>query len=431
MNQVSFTPPIAPPPFSALEEWKRHWPLVLAASIGFSFLSFMTPATGLFMEPLGKEFGWSRTQLSSGLAISAVISLFFSPFVGSLIDRWGSRRLALPGLVATAAAVTAFSLINGSPVQWICLWAIWGLASLAVQSTVWSAAVASMFSAGRGLALGLTLSGAALAQVIAPPLANWLIASQGWRAAYFWLAIGWGGIALLLSVLFLYDAHDRLKKDIHLSKGAPPELPGLTLSEAWRNTALWRVAISTFLILTITIAVSVHQFPILVEAGITRQNAAWLASMVGVAGIIGKLVTGTLIDRFHVRWVGGITLASTAIAYPMLLEPIRTPSLIVVGILISGYAAGTKIQLCGYLTARYAGMKNFGAIFGFMTSMIALASGAGTLLAGLAHDIYGSYAPLLIVGAIVSLVSGALVFSLGRYPDWDNMPSPPLRSGKD
>lgn len=406
---------------AASTEWKSHWPLVLAASIGFSFMSFMTPAAGIFMEPLSKAFGWNRTQLSTGIALSAVISLLASPFLGSLLDRLGTRRIALPGIVLTALVIAAFSFANGSLVQWIALWLIWGVVVLLIQSTVWSTAVASVFEAGRGLALGVTLSGTALANVIVPPLANWLIAAFGWRAAFVWMGLGWGSVALLLNILFLYDARDRHR----LARGKTGErvdLPGLTIDEAWRSSELWRVAISTFLILTITIAVVVHQFPILVETGISRQSAAWLVSLAGVAGIAGKLITGALIDRVHARWVGGITLASTAIAYPLLLEPFRSSALIVVAIMISGYAAGTKIQLCGYLTARYGGLRNYGAIFGFMTSFIALSSGVGPLLAGLSYDKYGSYGPLLIAGAVASLISAALVFSLGRYPDFSVLP---------
>lgn len=49
-----------------------------------------------------------------------------------------------------------------------------------------------------------------------------------------------------------------------------------------------------------------------------------------------------------------------------------------------------------------------------MTSVIALASVVGPLLAGIAHDHFGSYTPLLMVGVIESLTSGELVLSLGR-----------------
>ncbi|TCM33051.1 MFS transporter [Novosphingobium sp. ST904] len=402
-------------------EWRRHWPMVLAACIGFSFMSFMTAAAGVFMDPLAAEFHWGRTELSAGMAIASLLSILCSPFIGILIDRHGSRRLALPGLVLTSLAIAAFSQVNGSIPQWLALWVIWGVVALLVQSTLWSAAIASVFRVGRGLALGVTMSGTALAQVVAPPLSNALIEAFGWRTAYIALGLGWGGLALVLSALFLFDVRDQARRRQSQAKGPPeaaPDLPGLGIGEAWRDISLWKVAVATFLVLTVTIAVVVHQFPILVEAGMSRSQAAWLVSLSGVAGVMGKLVSGTLIDRFHARTVGGITLASTAVGWPLLMQGIATPVTIVIGIMISGYAAGTKIQLCSYLTARYAGMRHYGTIFGFMTSVIALASAIGPLAAGLSYDRYGSYTPLLLAGVAISLISGGLVFSLRPYPEW-------------
>lgn len=414
---------LPPLPMTARQEWRRHWLLVIAALAGVSFFSFMSPALGLFFDSLHAEFGWSRTELSIGMTFGAIITVFGSPFAGSVIDRWGSRRLALPGLVLTALAIAAFSLANGSITQWVGLWIAFGFISLAVKTTVWSTAVAGVFSTSRGLALGVTLSGTALAQVIVAPLGNWLIVTQGWRAAFVWLGLGWGAVALVLSLFFLFDVHDHRRMAI--ARGDPAlgeaaDLPGLTIPQAWRDSSLWRVAISTLLILAVTIAVTVHQFPIIVEAGLTRAQAAWIGSLVGIAGIVGKLVTGWLLDRFHVRWIGGITFASTALVYPMLIKGVAGPPVIVMAMMVSGYAAGTKIQICNYLTARYAGIRNYGSIFGFMASMIALAGALGPILGGIAYDYSGSYAPLLWGGAVLSLVSGALVFSLGAYPVWGN-----------
>ena len=416
--------PVIPSDPTARQEWSRNWTLVLAAGIGVSFFSFMSPALGLFFDALHAEFGWSRTQLTMGMTFGALITVFGSPFVGSLIDRWGSRRLALPGLVATMLTIAGFSLANGSVTQWIGLWIVFGLISLTVKTTIWTIAVAGVFSASRGLALGVTLSGTALAQVVVAPLGNWLISTQGWRAAFMWLGLGWGGIALIASLWFLYDVHDQRRAAARANPtdvvAEIPDLHGLTIGQAWRDSALWRVGIATLLILTVTIAVTVHQFPILVDAGLVRSEAAWVGSLVGIAGIVGKLVTGWLLDRFHARWVGGITLASTAIAYPLLIKGFAPAIVVILAIMVSGYAAGTKIQICNYLTARYAGMRNYGAIFGMMASMIALAGAIGPIIGGISFDLAGSYEPLLWGGAIISLISGALIFSLGRYPTWSS-----------
>lgn len=359
-------------------------------------------------------------MLSSGSLIGAALSLLLSPYFGSLVDRFGSRKPAILGLIATSIAVAAFGTLTGSPVHWVILWVVFGLAGMSIHATTWTTAVASVFVSSRGLALGVTLAGSAFASAIVPPLTNWLIAEFGWRAAFVWLGLSWGGLALGLCLFFLFDVHDRRRQAVRANTAvaAPTVLSGLSMSEAWRDSSLWRVAIATLLILTITVGTTVHQVPIVISAGFSSTNAAWVASAAGIAGILGKVVTGLFLDRFHVRWVGGVTLASTAIAYPLLMEQFRTTELVIFAMLINGYAAGTKLQLCGYLTAKYAGMKNYGVIFGFMSSLIALAGGFGPILAGISFDQAGSYTPFLVAGTIISLVSGGLVFSLGRYPTW-------------
>jgi len=388
----------------------------------------MTASTGLFIEPWTKEFGWSRTLLSSGMSITSVTTFVFSPFFGVLIDRIGTRRMALPGLVLLAATMASLSLLDGSVWMWFAVWTVYAAAALATKSTVWTAGVASAFEASRGLALGLTLSGSALAQAITPPLTDFLINAYGWRMALVCLGLGWGGLAVLLCVFLLYDGYDasraerKKNPDGKAEKSLLADSPGLSIPEAWRSVALWRIAISTFIIMVVTIALVVHQIPILQEIGVDRTTAAYYAGMAGLAGVAGKLVTGWLLDRYPARWVGGLTLGATALTFILLLLPGRSMPIIFAAMFINGYAAGTKLQITGYLTSAYAGMRHFGAIFGTMASLIAAGSGLGPLMGGFIYDSYGSYDPYLWFGIFGTLISAFLIFGLPDYPGWVKRP---------
>jgi predicted MFS family arabinose efflux permease len=404
-------------------EWRR-WPLVLSAAAGFSFFSVMTTGMGAFMDPLAREFGWSRTVLSLGLPIAGAISVLLSPFVGAIIDRHGSRKLAIPGLILLTGITAAFALVNGSVTQWVALWVIYAFVSLLVTMNVWSAAVVGAFTKARGLALGLTLAGTAAAQATTPILAVTLIDAFGWRTAFVAIGLGWGGVALLLCYLFFHEPIRRPAAALEPGKVAD-DLPGLSIAQAWRDPGLWRIAVSTLILMILTIGLLIHQIPILTEAGVSRSNAALLAGLGGLAGIVGKLVTGALMDRYRANWVGGLTLGATALAFGLLLDGVRTPVLIVVAMLVNGYAAGTKVQICSYLTSRYAGLRNFGAIFGFMGSLVALGSALGPLIAGMVYDATGGYTPFLVVGALGCLFAGFLILTLPRYPEWSGWaPSP-------
>ena len=89
--------------------------------------------------------------------------------MGLAVDRWGSRRVGLPGILATILTICAFGLATGSHVQWLAIWVIYAFISITVKTTVWTAPIARTFSAARGLALGITLCGAAASQAILPP----------------------------------------------------------------------------------------------------------------------------------------------------------------------------------------------------------------------------------------------------------------------
>lgn len=406
---------------TAAEEWRRGWGVVLACFVGFSFLSLMTGTVSMFIQPISKEFGWSRTLIASGVSIGAVATTLGSPFAGLLFDRFGPRKLAIPGVTITALSIAAFSFANGSPAQWFALWFIYAFVSLMAKGTLWTAAVANVFEKSRGLALGITFSGSALTSVLLPPLTIWLIDEVGWRMTYVWLGLGWGGMTLLASVLFLYDLRDRPSGDAASAQTpaeARAELPGLTLGEAWRNSALWRIGISTVLTMVLTLGLSIHLVPILGAAGVARTNAAWLLSLAGVAGLAGKLVSGVMLDRFRPNWIGGLTLGTTALAFGLLIDGIRSPALIVFAMLVNGYTTGTKIQVVSYLTARYGGMRNYGTLVGVMNGAMASGLIVGPVYAGLVFDMTGGYGLFLITGTVGSIICGLLLFSLPPYPDW-------------
>jgi predicted MFS family arabinose efflux permease len=330
----------------AAREWRDNWTLVLASAIGFCFFSVMLSTTGLFMEPVSKEFGWGRTLFASGVSIATFTTAIASPFLGIIVDKWGARRLALPGVLLTMLSMSLFGLTNGTVRMWVALWLFFGIASACIKSTVWTVAVLGVFTRSKGLALALVMSGTALSQVIVPPLGNWLIAGHGWRAAYVWLGLGWGVPTFLLALFFFFDLHDIAvrQRAKQAAQAAAVDLPGLTVAEASRDWALWRVGISNFVVMVLTQGLAAHLIPILTDAGVSRTEAALLSSLGGIAGIFGKLISGVLLDRFRPNWIGGVTLAAAAITFLFLMDGLRSPALIVVALMVNGYAAGTKLR---------------------------------------------------------------------------------------
>lgn len=246
-----------------------------------------------------------------------------------------------------------------------------------------------------------------------------MIADFGWRMAFILLGLGFGVLAFVLSYFFLYDRHDMKKTAITGGDGeAEPsskaeELPGLTVKEAIRSPHLIRIAIATLLTMVMGVGIMVNQVPILIDAGFSRENAAYCASLFGIAGIVGKLVTGWLMDRYEANLVGGLTIGAAAFAFILLLKDLNSPVLMASGLVLVGYAAGTKLQLCAYLTSRYAGLRNYGKIFGVMASLVALGGGTGPLLAGWIFDTTGTYASFIYTAVVFYLIAAVMLYTLG------------------
>ena len=406
----------------AAQEWKRHWTLVLAAMVGMSFYAVITYSLGTFIEPLENEFGWSRARISMGLMVFTVVATLGGPFIGMLIDRFGTRRVAIPGLALHAVAFAALGLANGSFGQWLVIWAFLAVVALSTKALVWSAAVSSVFVAGRSMALAVMLSGTAVGQSLAPLLANRLIADHGWREAYFGIGLGWGGLALALCVLFFFDARAGQKR-----AGGPqvaaPVLGGLTIRQAARDSRVIRIALANVVFSTMGSAVAIHLVPILSATGLDRSGAVEVAAVAGVAGIVGKLLVGWLLDRVPGSLVPVICFLLPGCGYFLLLDTFGSVAALTVGVAILGFASGAGLQISTYLISRYAGLRNFGAIFGAISSAMMLGMSFGPLLAGLIYDATGSYA-LLLTGAIPIAITCSLLFlRLGPYPDFRAQPS--------
>ena len=174
----------------------------MASMSGFIMIGVMSYSLGPLMKPLQKSFGWTLGEITSGLSVYAVVCVLCQPLVGRMIDLWGPRRIGLTGLALTGGAIALFATADGSLFGWFALWLAYSLAAQLVLTPVWSAAVASEFEAGRGLALATTLSGSGLCGFVVPPVATYLIDAYGWRTAM--PIIGLGFAAVLLSITFFF-----------------------------------------------------------------------------------------------------------------------------------------------------------------------------------------------------------------------------------
>jgi len=175
---------------------------VVSAAFAVTFVGFGCAYTfSAFVEPLQRDFGASRGSVSLVFSLAGFLYFGLGIVSGPLADRFGSRRLAVAGMILTGLGLAAASAARSLPE----VYAAYGLGvGLGVGCAYVPAigAVQRWFVRRRGFASGLAVSGIGVGTLVMPPLASLFIETLGWRGAYLALgalaaAVG-GGLALLI-----------------------------------------------------------------------------------------------------------------------------------------------------------------------------------------------------------------------------------------
>lgn len=398
----------------AVAEWRRYWPLPVAAGFGYATSVIHIYGLGPYIEPVQETFGWSRTQTTIGLTIATIVNAAFGVPIGMLIDRFGPRIIGMIGIALTCAAFALLSTSDGSASNWYLLWGLLAFATLPVQATVWTGAVTSRFSASRGLALAVTLCGASLAAFVFPRLAAQLIADHGWRNAFLYQAIIWVLIAFPMIALFFRGARDGKTKTVDAEKQAATVLTGASIKQALRTGAFYQLFIASLLFTFTILALVVHFVPILTDSGADRLAAASVASLVGVFSIVGRLGTGFLLDRFRASYVGAVIFVLPILACLLLLYAGGNVQAQLVAAAIIGLTLGSEVDVIVYLTARHFGLKHFGALYGAMLTALSIGAAFGPLAAASVYDSDNSYAAFLWLTIAIMAVSSLAIGSLSQ-----------------
>ncbi|MEO6780841.1 MAG: MFS transporter, partial [Bradyrhizobium sp.] len=197
---------------------------VVASAFAVTFIGFGSAYTfSAFLDPLQRDFGASRGSVSLVFSLAGFLYFGLGIVSGPLADRFGSRRLAVAGMILMAIGLVAASAAR-SLLQ---VYVAYGLGvGLGVGCAYVPAigAVQRWFVRRRGFASGLAVSGIGVGTLAMPPLASLLIQSFGWRGAYLGLgaiaAVVGGGLALLIES----DPRDRglVPDGVPLQPGATP-----------------------------------------------------------------------------------------------------------------------------------------------------------------------------------------------------------------
>jgi len=388
-------------------EFAESWPSLLAAflatSLGIAALFFYS--LGVFIKPLQAAFGWSRAEVSLVPLVAILCSAVLSPLVGGFADRFGPRRVGAASLVGLALGFFLLSRSGGVFGLFLATTCFLAIAGAGSSPVVFSRLVTLWFDRARGLALGIAASGAGVAGIAVPRLLPGFVAAHGWRAGYALLAF----LPLLAVPVVLLMARDGAG-----ASAAAPMLAGCTPGQARAQARFWRMGLAFFLVALAGGGFIVHFIPLLSDAGFSPARAGGTAALAGFAIIAGRLGTGLAVDRMFAPLVAAAIFAISACGCVLLaLGGARWGAAAAVMV---GFSFGAEVDLVAFLAARYFGLRSIGAVFGMLYACFTAGVAAGPLLAGVLHDVTGSYRASLLTQAACLAAAALLAATLGRYP---------------
>lgn len=378
---------------------------------------------GVFFAALLDEFGWSRASLAGAFSLYAFAYCLFGFPAGRLTDRWGPRRVIAAGGVVLGGALAGMATVSR-------LWQpylLFGLVAALGMGTAYvpcNATVVKWFVRYRGLAVALSTTGASVGTFVLPPLAQWLVATVGWRRAY---VIFGAGILIVLNLVALVMRRD--PESVGLAPdgdrrprtaAAPAAAPGWSLGRAARTPAFWLLAgafIATWLPVFIPL---VHLVRFARDLGFPPLVGASVVSVLGAGAVVGRLVMGALSDRLGRRAVVAAAMALQAAAFLGFMAVRDLPMLYAAAGLF-GYSYGAVSTLFTAMVGDFFGRDQAGTLVGVLFAIAGSMAGWGPLIAGAVHDATGSYTPAFALAAALNVVAMALL-ALCRPPAPDRPP---------
>jgi MFS family permease len=403
----STLPPAAP---SARRAWLILGSAFLAFTVGASVMHSYT----VFLLAFVADFGWSRAESSLAYSVGQLVGGFSSPFVGSLVDRLGTRRMVLLG-----AALLVIGLLGSAQAD-----ALWQVVLLygvvmtfganCVGLLVFVPLASRLFANRRGMAISVLQSANGFGRAASAPASQMLIAGIGWRGAY--LVAAAVAAAVLLPLAFLFDRRGAAARAAAAPAGGAAE-HAWTLAEAIR-TPQFGLLFFVYMCTSIgSFLVSLHQIAFAVDVGFDPLYAAGVLGMGAFLAMPGVIATGTLSDYIGREYSALLAYGISIIGVFCALA-ITGPGdhvLLWLHACFFGLTWGARGPAITAKTADIFPGPRLGTILGVITIGSGLGAAIGSWGAGFIFDVSGSYRAAFI-GSIVAYAAGSIAFYALRKP---------------
>ncbi|MBW2369907.1 MAG: MFS transporter [Deltaproteobacteria bacterium] len=346
---------------------------------------------GVFFNPLMSEFGWPRAVIPGASSIAFFISGIFAIYVGRLNDRIGPKIIMTVTAVFLGIGCMLMSALNSVWQLYLFFGLVFGMGFSSID-VIALTTVARCFPAKRGMIIGIVKVGTGAGQLVIPLLASWLIAGYGWRNAY--LVLGAASLILLFAVAQLLKRdtgelpHNLKSKNP--TSGLPPTGPNLSFSQAAKTRQLWMICTINLMILSGLMSVIVHVVAYGRDMGVSAHKAAGVLSTIGGVSMVGRFMTGMIIDRIGCKRSMVVSLW-ILLAGLFWLQSADMPWKLYIFACIYGLAHGGFFTVISPIVAELFGIVSHGALFGLVVFFGTTGGAIGPIITGYLFDISGSY----------------------------------------
>jgi MFS family permease len=343
------------------------------------------------------EFGITRAEAALPYTLTMIGFVFGSVMMGRLADK---RGILWPLLIATAALALGYTAMWAAPNFWFFAFAAGAIgmfgsatffAPLLADTSMW-------FEKRRGFAIALCAAGNYLAGTVWPPVLERLIASHGWRDTHLFV-----GVVCLVTLLPLM---------LLLRRPAPVQKPASAAATAGfaRPLGMSPNMLQGLIVvmgLGCCIAMSMPQVHIVaycVDLGYGPARGAEMLSLMLACGIVSRLASGWLLDRFGglTTLLLGSTLQMAALALYLPFDGLMSLYIIsaVFGLVQGGIVPSYAFIVRELYPAKEAGFRVSLAVSATLAGMA-----LGGWMSGKIYDFTGSYQAALLNGIAWNLVN--------------------------
>jgi MFS family permease len=373
--------------------------LALLAIVGFALYG-----VPFFYDFMSKEFGWSRTIVTSGNALGKiVVAPLFGFIAGWMIDRWGPRRLMMSGALMAGVALIGLGLMSS-------LWMFYGFFILNALGYVFGGPLPSQvlisrwFDKNRGKAMGIAYLGIGTGGALVPLISASLEKSFGWHYALCGVGILIIIIAFPMS-LFLKDPAEgrksEKKKEIYIP-----------VREILKSPNFYLLAIGSMCSIAAVGGTNQHLKLYLRDLNFTQAQAAQVMSLVLFSSLAGRVLMGWLADIFSRKNVMILIYLIVASAIPILLLP-EFPGRIYIFAIVFGIGLGGDYMIIPLMAGDLFGVRTLGRIMGIILVADGLAESLSPMMVGaLYNEASRSYAMGFSVLICIALAGAAIVYFL-------------------